>query len=543
MRTRAVLYASKSTEDVHASIPDQLQDAAAKAQEDDWEVIGEFVDESFSGYSGNRGPGLQAALQLASNDAAETGQTCMVVCQHSDRFARGAGDRPGAADSLIEVWHRMRRCDVHLRSFQNDVMLSRPVLVAVASEQAHEESKRKSDAVRDGMRRRAEKGLPTTGRHSLGLRSTKDGYVPVPDQIPIVERIFREAQAGRPQRHIAQDLQRDGVPTLNGGRWHQGTVAAILRSPVYKGCIVHLGETLPGNHEPIVDPELWEEVNAMLTSRAKSRAGKGRGRPPKGKHLFRKGMLQCICGETMVPRTTANRQADDYEVYFCYGRRFDVHDCDVGPLRRADIDTAIYNYFEGVALDVEATRSQLASAHEDKLAEASALLSQAQTEQRRTEERIERVKGDYLDDAISASDWTDLRSELEPQLEAAKAKVAQLSSQVAEVEAWGFVSDAEEEVIEKLALIRQAIAGEITDAPSTDAVRAALLRLFDGFALRKVQPGAIVPAELAWQGEYVIEPLFAEGTVLGETPWRPILRRDPIYDSATERINSSASPS
>jgi DNA invertase Pin-like site-specific DNA recombinase len=84
-----------------------------------WEIVGEYNDEKFSAYSGNRGPGLAAARAHAARVATETAPA-MLVAQAADRFARGAGDRPGAADALVEVWHAERRHNVHLRSVEDD---------------------------------------------------------------------------------------------------------------------------------------------------------------------------------------------------------------------------------------------------------------------------------------------------------------------------------------------------------------------------------------------------------------------------------------
>src|SRR4051812_4556682 len=95
----AVLYASKSTEDVHGSIGTQIEDCRTMAQRQGWEIAGEFSDEAFSAYHGNRGPGLAKAKTLAVQVAADCGR-CVLVAQDADRFARGAGDAPGAADHL-----------------------------------------------------------------------------------------------------------------------------------------------------------------------------------------------------------------------------------------------------------------------------------------------------------------------------------------------------------------------------------------------------------------------------------------------------------
>src|SRR5436190_4096432 len=102
-RTRAVIYAAKSTEDKHGSIPTQLEDCRALAEREGWTVEAEFSDEAFSAYSGNRGPGLASARERAAKLANEHGR-CILVAQDADRFARGSGDAPGAADHVGELY-------------------------------------------------------------------------------------------------------------------------------------------------------------------------------------------------------------------------------------------------------------------------------------------------------------------------------------------------------------------------------------------------------------------------------------------------------
>jgi len=109
----AVIYAAKSTEDKRGSIPTQLEDCRALASREGWVVVDELQDEGFSAYSGNRGPGLEGAKELAVAAAMEHGK-CILVAQHSDRLARGAGDAPDAADHLIEIFYWASRHHVRL---------------------------------------------------------------------------------------------------------------------------------------------------------------------------------------------------------------------------------------------------------------------------------------------------------------------------------------------------------------------------------------------------------------------------------------------
>jgi hypothetical protein len=45
----------------------------------------------------------------------------------------------------------------------------------------------------------------------------------------------------------------------------------MLRNPIYRGQIVHKDQHYPGEHEPIIDQPLWEEVQSKLAANAVER--------------------------------------------------------------------------------------------------------------------------------------------------------------------------------------------------------------------------------------------------------------------------------
>ncbi len=270
-----------------------------------------------------------------------------------------------------------------------------------------------------------------------------------------MRRIFSEFVAGRSLTAIARGLQRDGIPTIRGHHWRQSTVTGIVRNPRYAGMVSHHGEVFDGHHDAIIDGGTWQRTAGLLAARP----AKGRGRPPKGRHLFRGGLLRCECGEAVVCRTRGS-----YELYSCNGRaKFGSDFCAMKSIRRAEVDGAVYRYFEQVGLDLEATRRQLASERDRKLAEIGALLYQAQQEAQRAEERLARIKRDYVDGTLSAADWAAFRDELSAEHLAAQAEVSRLADSEAEVARAGTLLDAEQEVLALLRDIRTTIAGEVTE--------------------------------------------------------------------------------
>jgi hypothetical protein len=112
----------------------------------------------------------------------------------------------------------------------------------------------------------------------------------------------------------------------------------------------------------------------------------------------------------MRPRTYRHR---DLEVYLCSTRdRYGGSErCDQPPLQRALVDEAVLHHFEEQAFDLDATKAQLATAWNRRLTEARALREQAEREAQEAEERYLRVRRDYQDGHIGASDWREHRAE------------------------------------------------------------------------------------------------------------------------------------
>lgn len=526
---KAILYAAKSTEDKRGSLPNQLADGRAMAGREGWEVAAEYQDEAASGWSGDRGPGLAAALEHAEQIGG------VLVVQHSDRLARGDGKQ---ARHLAELYFWAMKAGVEIRSVEDDSTFSNPILAVALGERNAEDSRRKSESVKKGMKRRAARGLPTGGPRPYGYRYGENGagLEVIAAEAAIVRRIFAEYIAGTAQLAITRNLRADGVPTARGGEWHQGTVRAILANPVYAGFI---GDQR-GVHEPIVDEDTWAKAEALRAASARV----GRGRHSAGRHLFRKGMLRCECGAAMVPRTSPNRASEPTEVYLCYGRKQDPASCSMGPVRRELIDNAVYGYFERVGLDVEATRRQLGDERNRKLTELQSLRDQAEREAKAAESALERVRRDYQRGVIEAEDWAEQRPQLREERDAARAEASRLAASLEAAAKEDALLDAEQETYELLADVRRAIAGEVNDAAGVDAVRAALSRLFDRFILHPADRPKYALPQHTGEGVAGTAPLLdVEGHVIelwvreqafagyGEAA-APILHREPLPHAA-----------
>src|ERR1700730_9128004 len=63
-----------------------------------------------------------------------------------------------------------------------------------------------------------------------------------------------------------------GGRLAGGNRFSRGALYLMLQNRIYRGEIVHQGEAYPGQHEAILDPELWQIVQNKLAVHRQERA-------------------------------------------------------------------------------------------------------------------------------------------------------------------------------------------------------------------------------------------------------------------------------
>lgn len=492
---RVVIYAAKSTADRHGSIPDQVKACRAEAASRGWTVDDVKSDEAASAYTGNRGPGLEDAMRRAVELAKTHGKAGLLVW-HSNRIARGGADSPDASKHLVEYLFWANRSDVELHSVQDDATFANPILAAVMGQMAYEESKIKAKNVTAGMARRRGRGLHTGGAVFGYLRDKDHGLVPDPATAPTVVRIFELVAAGKSQVEVARILNAEGVPTLRGRTWQQGTITTMLRRRTYLGEIpadgfsdrqqVNVPEKwTDGAHEAIVSAELWDAANAAR-ERAASRQGRRGGPRPKAGHLLPGYMLRhAVCNCSMTPRSGDAKQDGTISGwYVCSGRKQGL--CDGFTIGMSEVDDTIVDYLAAVGIDVDASLELVRNASAARQEAIGAELEAARRDAAKAAANLTRVRRDYMDGKITAEDWADLRPDLESERDAAAARVDRLEAQETAAAA------APEEVIvpavsSALELLRASM-----QAGDGSAVREALEALFSGFLVGEL--GAM-PAE------------------------------------------------
>ncbi len=140
------------------------------------------------------------------------------------------------------------------------------------------------ERIRDKVAASKRKGMWMGGSRPLGYDVHERKLVVNPAEAETIRHMFkRYLELGR-VRLLKRDLQARGIVTgmkvskngnTQGGQpFSRGALYHVLGNPVYVGEIRHKRDRHPGQHEPIVSRELWEQVQEKLR-RGAVRHGEG----------------------------------------------------------------------------------------------------------------------------------------------------------------------------------------------------------------------------------------------------------------------------
>ncbi|MBS0375042.1 MAG: recombinase family protein [Proteobacteria bacterium] len=329
---KAAIYARVSKDELKTSksCDQQLEDCRDRIASLKWEVVAEFRDDGITGNDDER-PAFNAMLEAAAE-----GQFDVLMIWDTDRLSRAPGGVPRTIAQLM-YWG-VRVMDFGGYDTESD---DTGMMAAVKGGLAAAERKKISARTKRGRRKLFEQGLSIGGRtygyRRVVLAPGDPGYNPErkharrevkEDEAAIVREIFAWRGEGRSCREIASRLNERGVlppgASWNGStrrptKWKASGVRVILRNPTYKGwpTMNRMDRTPPPGskkksnrrihkdhwrprHDPslqIVDPTLWDRVDAMFSTNEKMSKIARMGRGPK---FALSGIIACTCGARYV---------------------------------------------------------------------------------------------------------------------------------------------------------------------------------------------------------------------------------------------------
>ena len=306
------------------SLPAQREANKRKAQSMGALVVKEFADRGESARSANR-PELQKMLAYLKED----GGIDYVIVHKLDRLARNRADD-------VEINRAFEEAGVRLVSTSENIDQTPGgmLLHGIMSSIAEFYSRNLANEVIKGMGEKARNG-GTLGKAPLGyvnVRGRDEHGREVrtvaldEERAPLIRLAFTEYATGNwTVRQLADHLNTLGLsipPTprrcakpITATRLHE-----ILRHPYYKGIVTFQGVEYPGKHEPLVDSQTWQTVQAILASR---RYGE---RQRIHNHFLKSTVVCGQCGARLSVQNAKNSKGTIYPYFVC-ARRCRLHDC------------------------------------------------------------------------------------------------------------------------------------------------------------------------------------------------------------------------
>ena len=199
------------------------------AQQPHWELAGIFADEGLSGTSTKKRLAFQRMIACA-----RAGTLDLIVTKEISRFARNTLDSIYYTRELKRLGVGVLFLSDNLCTLDGDAELR----LAILSSIAQEESRRTSERVKWGQKRRMEQGV-VFGRDLLGY-DVRGGMLYVNEAgAQTVREIFRKCvDEGKGAHTIARELNEAGIPAARGGAWRSSVILRILRNEKYCGDLV-----------------------------------------------------------------------------------------------------------------------------------------------------------------------------------------------------------------------------------------------------------------------------------------------------------------
>jgi site-specific DNA recombinase len=317
-RVRCAIYTRKSSEEGLEQEFNSLQAQReaceafiASQRHEGWVCLAtRYDDGGFSGATMDR-PALR---QLLADIAA--GRVDTIVVYKIDRLTRSLTDFA----KIVEILDARGASFVSVtQQFNTTTSMGRLTLNILLSF-AQFEREVIGERIRDKIAASKKKGMWVGGIPPLGYRAQHGKLLVIECEAEIVRAIFRRYAALGSVRLLKDELDARGIKskswtTISGRRaggkpFSRGALYLILQNRLYRGEIVHKGQSHPGEHTPIVDQPLWDAVQAQLAGNTAERNSGARTRQPS----LLAGLLFDGDGNRMTP-THATTEGRRYRYY------------------------------------------------------------------------------------------------------------------------------------------------------------------------------------------------------------------------------------
>lgn len=405
----------------------------------DWQLAGIYADEGLSGTNTRKREEFNRMIQDA-----ERGDIDLILTKEVSRFARNTVDTLNNTRKLKALGIGVIFISDNIDTRDNDGELRLTIMASIAQE----ESRKTSERVKWGQKRRMEAGV-VFGNDSLFGYTTKDGKLNIKeDEAEIVRHIYSKfLNEGKGTHVIARELYEEGIapPRTATGKWSCVMVRRILRNEKYAGDLLqkkfvtldylthqkieNRGREeqvyLKNHHEPIIDRTTWEETQAELVRRNSKQVEASKY----SNRYWCSGKIRCgACGSRFVTRITHRRNGDTYKTWGCHSRvhygnwkqdgQGDYVGCNMRMLNDKSLTTCVQFVLGQLDLDYDAIVAELVADIKAIQGKENGISSPKRLKEKRIEleSKKERVMDAYFSQTISKDEMLSMKERYDREL-------------------------------------------------------------------------------------------------------------------------------
>jgi site-specific DNA recombinase len=344
-RVRCAIYTRKSNDEGLEQSFNSLdaqrlagESYIASQAHEGWECLhSQYNDGGYSGGNMER-PGLQRLFQDIKN-----GKIDCIVVYKIDRLTRSLLD----FSKIIELLDEYKCSFVAVtQSFNTSNSMGRLMLNVLLSF-AQYERELTSERIRDKFAASCKLGIWMGGTPPLGYDPANRELHINTEEAETIKLIYQQFLETESVTEATRFMNKEGYRSkswtsqtgkvYHGKSFNKNMIRYILQNPIYAGKIEHKGNIYQGKHQPIIDLDTWEKVQAIFAV-PECRITKPTTRVSSTPLL--KGLFFCgCCASSMTPSYTAKKNGTRYRYYICTNKLRGIEEkCAVRSISAAEVE-------------------------------------------------------------------------------------------------------------------------------------------------------------------------------------------------------------
>ena len=259
------------------SLDAQLRQIKEQAERDNVTIVKVYSDPAQSAYRKKFRPGINAM-----REDARRGEFKVLYVHKVDRLAR-------RLEWSLEIVNELQALDINFKAVQQPFDLRTPegkllfhLISSLGEFYCDNLSKETNKGKYESSLQGYHNGHVPWGYKSV-LKDKRKVGVPEADKKPVVLKMFEMFSTGLySDDQMAEWLNQQGFKTIRGRSFSKDTIRDLLQCPYYMGKVRYKGMSArnkgvsyrstegilsPGQHEPIISEELWEQCQKVRESR------------------------------------------------------------------------------------------------------------------------------------------------------------------------------------------------------------------------------------------------------------------------------------